>query len=335
MEIYEPPFTISNLMLDKVAYIAEKLGKISNWQNLEAKPHLRRSNRIKSIYSSLRIEANSLPISAVSGIIDGKTVIGDANDIQEVKNAYSAYENISGVNPYDVRELCRLHGIMTKGLVKESGKFRHGNEGVFDDGKCIFVAPPPDMVPVLMYNLFKWMSNMQKKLHPLILSSIFHYEFVFIHPFADGNGRMARLWHTLLLARWKKIFLYIPLESQIEKFQAEYYEAISKCHKLGNSNYFIEFMLTRIAEIVEVVVKQLEINSGNEYVNKLLLVMECSVSYSVAELMSLLQLKSKSAFRKNYLVPALQDKKIQMTIPDKPNSRNQKYVKVSEKQCSL
>lgn len=328
MEIYEPPYKISNFMLEKVASISEKLGKISNWHDLAAKPHLRRSNRIKSIYSSLRIEANSLPMSAVSGIIDGKTVIGDAKEIREVKNAYNAYDKIMEVNPYDINDLCMIHGYMTEGLVKESGKFRSGNEGVFDGGKCIFIAPPPNMVPALMNDLFQWMNRMQGKLHPLIVAAIFHYEFVFIHPFADGNGRMARLWHTALLAKWKKIFLYIPMESQIEKFQTEYYEAIAKCHTKGNSNFFIEFILTRIDEIIDTLIKQIEISSGNEYVNKILMIMETDVSYSVTELMNLLQLKSRSSFRTNYLVPALKSEKIKMTIPDKPNSRNQRYVKV-------
>lgn len=328
MEIYEPPYKISNFMLEKVASISEKLGKISNWHDLAAKPHLRRSNRIKSIYSSLRIEANSLPMSAVSGIIDGKTVIGDAKEIREVKNAYNAYDKIMEVNPYDINDLCMIHGYMTEGLVKESGKFRSGNEGVFDGGKCIFIAPPPNMVPALMNDLFQWMNRMQGKLHPLIAAAIFHYEFVFIHPFADGNGRMARLWHTALLAKWKKIFLYIPMESQIEKFQTEYYEAIAKCHTKGNSNFFIEFILTRIDEIIDTLIKQIEISSGNEYVNKILMIMETDVSYSVTELMNLLQLKSRSSFRTNYLVPALKSEKIRMTIPDKPNSRNQRYVKV-------
>lgn len=328
MEIYEPPYKISNSMLEKVASISEKLGKISNWHDLAAKPHLRRSNRIKSIYSSLRIEANSLPMSAVSGIIDGKTVIGDAKEIREVKNAYNAYDKIMEVNPYDISDLCMIHGYMTEGLVKESGKFRSGNEGVFDGGKCIFIAPPPNMVPALMHDLFQWMNRMQGKLHPLIAAAIFHYEFVFVHPFADGNGRMARLWHTALLAKWKKIFLYIPMESQIEKFQTEYYEAIAKCHTKGNSNFFIEFILTRIDEIIDTLIKQIEISSGNEYVNKILMIMETDVSYSVTELMNLLQLKSRSSFRTNYLVPALKSEKIKMTIPDKPNSRNQRYVKV-------
>ena len=328
MEIYEPPYKISNSMLEKVASISEKLGKISNWHDLAAKPHLRRSNRIKSIYSSLRIEANSLPMSAVSGIIDGKTVIGDAKEIREVKNAYNAYDKIMEINPYDINDLCMIHGYMTEGLVKESGKFRSGNEGIFDGGKCIFIAPPPNMVSVLMNDLFQWMNRMQGKLHPLIVAAIFHYEFVFIHPFADGNGRMARLWHTALLAKWKKIFLYIPMESQIEKFQTEYYEAIAKCHTKGNSNFFIEFILTRIDEIIDTLIKQIEISSGNEYVNKILMIMETDVSYSVTELMNLLQLKSRSSFRTNYLVPALKSEKIRMTIPDKPNSRNQRYVKV-------
>lgn len=191
MERYMPPFTITNQMLMLVAEIAEKTGNISNFHSFETKPHLRRNNRIRSIHSSLAIEANSLSLDEVRSVISGKTVIGPQKEIQEVKNAYRAYEQIGRFDPYSLDDLKRLHGIMTHLTVQESGVFRSHNEGVFKGNQCIFMAPPPHLVPGQTEALFGWMVNARKEIHPLILSSVFHYEFVFIHPFSDGNGRMA------------------------------------------------------------------------------------------------------------------------------------------------
>lgn len=246
MNTYAPPFKLTNTMLDLVASISEKVGRITTGKNLESKPHLRKNNRVKSIYSSLKIEANSLTIGQVRDVIDGKLVLGEQKEIQEVKNAYKAYEKINEIDPYDIEELKHIHGIMTKYLIDESGCFRHGEEGVFNGEECIFMAPPARLVPHLMEELFDWMEREKEEVHPLILSCVFHYEFVFIHPFTDGNGRMARLWHTAILAKWNLIFEYIPIESQIEKFQDDYYDAIAKCHVEGESTVFIEFMLTQI-----------------------------------------------------------------------------------------
>ena len=251
MEGYKPPFTITNSILSYVASISEKVGRITVMNNMENKPHLRRNNRIKSIHSSLKIEANSLSLSQVRDVINGKVVLGEQKEIQEVKNAYNAYEKIAGINPYSIKDLKNFHGIMTKYIVEESGDFRRGEEGVFNGEQCIFMALPARLVPQLIDELFAWMNRVQGEVHLLILASVFHYEFVFIHPFSDGNGRMARLWHTCLLSKWKSVFQYIPIESQIEKFQDEYYNAIVKCHINGDSNVFIEFMLKQIDKIFE------------------------------------------------------------------------------------
>ncbi len=256
MDGYKPPFTITNSMLSHVASVSEKIGRITVMSNMKNKPHLRKNNRIKSIHSSLRIEANSLSLSQVRDVINGKLVLGEAKEIQEVKNAYNAYDKISEINPYSIEELKKLHGIMTKYIVEESGDFRSGEEGVFNGEECIFMAPPARLVPQLMSDLFAWMKKMKDQVHPLILSSVFHYEFVFIHPFTDGNGRMARLWHTALLTKWNPIFEYIPIESQIEKFQDEYYDAIAKCHVEGESTVFIEFMLAQIDSILDELLNQ-------------------------------------------------------------------------------
>lgn len=261
-----PPYEITDKMLEYVSKIMEKVGEINSYTNLNRMPELRRQNRINSIHSSLAIENNQLSEKEVRDIIDGHMVIGDKNDIQEVKNAYEAYENISKINPYSIDELKRIHGIMTFLTVEENGKFRTHGEGVFDGGKCIFMAPPENMVPELMEQLFTWLNEAKDKVHPLILSSVFHYEFVFIHPFSDGNGRMARIWQTTILSKWKEVFEYVPIESLIKKYQSEYYNAISNCNKAGNSNEFIEFMLKIIDETLEQLLKNSqEIKLSNEF----------------------------------------------------------------------
>lgn len=330
MEKYQPPYTITNQMLSYVASISEKIGRITLISNMEKKPHLRKNNRIKSIHSSLRIEANSLTLNQVRDVINGKIVLGEQREIQEVKNAYCAYGKIAEINPYSIRDLKKYQGIMTKYLEEQSGDFRRGEEGVFHGDECIFMAPPAQYVPQLMEELFAWMKEVAREIHPLILSSIFHYEFVFIHPFSDGNGRMARLWHTAILYRWKPIFEYIPIESQIEKFQDDYYEAIAKCHVAGESTLFIEFMLAQVDKILDEITVQVDEDNGQltEYIKKLLGVMEYDVPYTSNTLMEKLGLKSREGFRKNYLRPALDLQMIEMTIPDKPNSRNQRYRKV-------
>ena len=246
-----------------------------------------------------------------------------------MKNAYAAYEKISEINPKSMSDLKKIHGIMTYRTVGESGVFRKGEEGVFSGDRCIFVAPPPNMVNELMKDLFSWVKNSEGTIHPLIMSAVFHYEFVFIHPFADGNGRMARLWHMVMLYRWRNVFEYIPLESQIERFQAEYYDAIAQCHVNGNSDVFIEFMLSMIDQALDEVI--LQVNKTNEsmseYVKRMLEVMEYDVPYTANAIMEALHLKSKETFRKNYIKPAIELGLVKMTLPEKPNSKNQRYVK--------
>lgn len=326
---YKPPFTITNQILMYVSSISEKIGRITATSLLEARPHLRRNNRIKSIHSSLKIEANSLSLNQVRDVINGKMVLGEQKEIQEVKNAYDAYEHILEIDPYNIRQLKKYHGIMTKYLAEESGEFRSGEEGVFQGEQCIFMAPPARFVAQLIDELFLWMKEEKEELHPLIMSCVFHYEFVFIHPFSDGNGRMARLWHTAMLSKWKPVFAYIPIESQIEKFQNGYYEAISRCHAAGESTIFIEFMLAQIDKVLDDIVTQISEENGYlpETVQKLIDVMDYGVPYTSNILMERLNLKSREGFRRNYLHPAIEMNMIQMTIPDKPRSRNQRYVR--------
>lgn len=330
MEKYIPPFTISNTMIEYVSLIMEKIGKLSNYTNLDKMPILRRNNRIKSIHSSLAIEANSLSLNQVKDVINGKTVLGPRKEIQEVKNAYKAYEEIKNYNPYDIEELKRAHKLLTYLTVEESGEFRNGEEGFFDGDKCIFMAPPAKNVPSLMNDLFSWMNDNKNTINPLILSSVFHYEFVFIHPFSDGNGRTARLWQNVILSNYKEIFEYLPIESSIKKYQEEYYEAIDYCNKEGNSNKFIEFMLIMINETLEDVINTSNntIIQNNSYISKLLAIMEYNIPMSSNDIMKKLGIKSKETLRANYLAPAIKEGLIKLTIPDKPTSKNQMYYKI-------
>ncbi len=193
MKIDNPPYTITDKMLNLATSIMEKIGEANYFESLNRFPELRRKTRIQSIHSSLAIENNQLSLFQVEAVINGKAVIGEQKDIQEVKNAYKAYEEIDNVNPYSVDDLKKIQGILTFAIEDDSGKFRNHGEAVYDGDIQIFMAQPHRMVPTLMDNLFNWMNEVKEKVNPLILSSIFHYEFVFINPFSDGNGRTARL----------------------------------------------------------------------------------------------------------------------------------------------
>ena len=315
-------------MLSRTISIAEKLGKIETYHSLKRMPILRRNNKIRSIHSSLAIEANSLSLDEVRDVISGKVVIGPQKEIQEVKNAYQAYELIKEFNPYRIDDLLKAHRILTNLTIEDNGKYRNHAEGVFNGDKVIFVAPPANMVPQLMNDLFFWL-NADKDVPMLIKSCVFHYEMVFIHPFSDGNGRTVRLWQNVLLTQWNSIFEYIPIESMIQKHQNEYYDSIALCHKNGNSNVFIEFMLKMIDETLEEALSNIRKESKNisDQVNKLLEIMEYDIPLSANEIMTRLGIKSKETLRASYLNPALENGLIKRTIPDKPNSKNQKYIK--------
>lgn len=331
MDDYKPPYTITNKMLEYISSIMEKIGKLDNYTNFNKMPVLRKNNRIKSIHSSLAIEANSLSLDQVKDVIAGRTVIGPLKEIQEVKNAYNAYEMINNVNAYSIKDLKKIHGVMTHLTVDESGEFRKGNEGVFDEnGNCIHVCPPPEQVSGLMNKLFDWMHNNKAEIHPLILSSIFHYEFVFIHPFSDGNGRTARLWQNIILSKWKDLFEYLPIETEIHKYQDNYYKAINNCNYSGDSTEFIEFMLKMIDEVLNDTLNTSSHPLTETWINinKLLNVMEYNIPITANDIMNKLGIKSKETLRATYLDPALREGVVALTIPDKPTSKNQMYYKV-------
>ena len=330
MDKYIPPFEISNEMLKKVSDIMEKIGKLDSFTNLDKTPYLRKQTKINSVHSSVAIENNPLSLEQVKDVINGKLVIGEQKDIQEVKNAYKAYEMLKDINTYSIDDLKKVHGVMTFLVEEVSGEFRTTSEGVFDDnGNCIFVCPPGDRVNSLMNDLFEWLNENKDTIHPLILSSIFHYEFVFIHPFTNGNGRTVRLWQNSILYKWKDIFEYLPIESKIHKYQDEYYDSIAKCHKNANSNVFIEFMLKMIDETLDEAISTSHLPITNETINinKLLDVMESGKPMTATEIMEKLGIKSKETLRGQYLDPAIKQGLVSLTIPDKPTSKNQMYYK--------
>ncbi len=250
MKNKKPPFEITNPMISYVAEIAELVGKLSA---VSANPTLRRSNRIRTIHGSLAIEQNTLSLEQVTAVLNDKHVLAPPKDIAEVKNAYEIYERLEELNPYSVDDLLTAHGIMTRGLVEGSGVFRTRPVGVVDsEGHVLHFGTLPQYVPDLVTELLDWARN--SEVHMLIRSCVFHYELELIHPFADGNGRVGRLWHTLLLSKWNPAFAWLPVESIIHDRQREYYDAINVSNEAGESTVFIEFMLSAIkASLIEAI----------------------------------------------------------------------------------
>ena len=335
MSNYKPPFHITEKMTSLIAEISEQVGRISFLQEKTINPHLRRENRIRTIHSSLAIEHNSLSLEQVTAIIDGKRILGNPTEIKEVQNAYEAYELMLKLDPLSVKDLLKAHKLMIEGLVKENGRFRSGGVGVFEGDKLIHMAPPAEFVSEHIQNLIEWYKK--SEFHPLIKSAVFHYEFEFIHPFFDGNGRIGRMWHSLLLGKWKDLFFWLPIEELIQSRQKEYYEALGTADTQSDSSAFVELML----EIIKDSLDKIEVvgNSTDQVgdqvtdqdkspVERLLMALGNN-TLSATELMKILGLSHKPTFRKNYLTPALEQKLIERTIPDKPNSKNQKYRRKS------
>ena len=245
MKNKQPPFQITNKIIDDVAEISELTGRLSAHDHLSSNPNLRRTNRIRTIHGSLAIEQNTLSLEQVTAVLNGKHVLAPPKDIAEVKNAYEIYERLDELDPYSVDDLLTAHGIMTRGLVEESGMFRTRPVGVVDqEGHVLHFGTLPQYVPDLVMELLDWAKH--SDLHMLIRSCVFHYELELIHPFADGNGRIGRLWHTLLLSKWNPVFAWLPVESIIHDHQQKYYDAINASNDAGESTAFIEFMLSTI-----------------------------------------------------------------------------------------
>ena len=243
---YRPPFTRNGRIDSLCMETAELVGALSPGAPLAKSPALHRKLRIQTIHSSLLIEGNELDEEAVTALLDGKRVLGDARDILEVENARRAYDLLPELDPHSLDDLLRAHKEMMDGLVGEAGRFRSGNVGVFDGDVLIHAGTPAAYVPEVMADIFSWMK--ETDMHPLLASCVFHFEFEFCHPFSDGNGRVGRLWHTLLLSRWRPVLAWLPVESTIRRRQSGYYEALAKSDATGSSELFVEFMLEAIRD---------------------------------------------------------------------------------------
>lgn len=247
--MYKPPYDLNEKILNYVTLITEKLTRLEI--NLDQKKdlYLRKASKIKSVNSSCAIEANSLSEEEVNSVINGKIVLAPQREIKEVKNAYAAYENISNYSPYNINSFLNAHKTLTSDLIEESGVFRKGDVGVYDGTNIIHMGARPEFVYEQIESLFTWAKN--SELNPLIKSSIIHFEIEFIHPFSDGNGRMGRLWQSLVLYKYNEIFEYLPIETLIYEHQQEYYDAINSAEKDAESTAFIEFMLDMILKTIE------------------------------------------------------------------------------------
>ena len=294
--MYTPPFTITYEILRLVSEISERVGELNVMLGERMpSPMLRKENQIKTIHSSLAIEHNSLSLQQVTDVINGKHVLGAPNEIQEVKNAVQAYQLMQSLDAFQEKDLLRAHGLMMTDLVENAGQYRKGGVGVFAGEQCIHMAPPADRVPFLMADLFQWISTTDT--HPLVSSCVFHYEFEFIHPFMDGNGRMGRYWQTMLLSRWKGIFAWLPVETIVKQHQQDYYNAIAQSDAQGNSTIFIDFMLKCILQTIKEQQKVTDkVTDKSE--DKLLNIIRETPTITIPQLMQMLSM-SDSGVRKN------------------------------------
>ncbi len=303
-------------MLSLVASIAEAVGRM---QATGMTLRLRRVNRVRTIQGSLAIEGNTLDEQQITAILEGKRVAAPPREIREVQNALAVYDKLPEWNPLQERDLLAAHALLMKGLLESAGSYRQRGVGVMGQNEVVHMAPPANRVPELMTNLFQWLQ--QTDFHPLVASSIFHYEFEFIHPFDDGNGRMGRFWQSLLLYQWSPVFEHLPIESMIFAHQQDYYDALNQSTQAGDSAPFLSFMLRTIKATLDTTPQ--DNPQHTPQVEALLGVLQGEMTRS--ELMTALGLSDRKSFRERYLQPALQAGLIEMTIPDKPNSRFQKY----------
>lgn len=306
-----------------VAQISESIGRLTVLTQIQDGLKLRKANRIRAIQGTLAIEGNTLSEEQITAILNGKPVIAPPKEVQEVRNAIKAYEAFQQWKPSSEQDLLQAHQILMTGLIDEVGQFRHGGVGVMSGDRVVHMAPPANQVNRLIGELLQWLDESPE--HPLIKSSVFHYEFEFIHPFADGNGRMGRLWQTLILSQWNPIFANIPVDSLIYQNQKAYYDALQASTDQTDSAPFIEFILQMILDaILSSTVTDQVGEHDSDQVNRLIALMD-KHEYTLAELMSLLGLSHRATFQKNYLNPAIKAELIERTIPDKPKSPKQKY----------
>ena len=315
----KPPYTITPEILSLVERIGEAIGK-AEAAGLGLDFQQRREARVRTVHGTVAIEGNALSEDQVSAILDGKRVVGPLRDIQEVRNAIAAYERAEDWTPSSEADLLASHERLMAGLMDALGRYRTRQVGVVGPDTVHHIGPPARRVPELMTDLLAWLGKTRE--HPLIASSVFHYEFEFIHPFEDGNGRLGRLWQTLILRRWKPLFAHVPAESVVHDRQSAYYEAIEQSSSAGASTQFIHFMLDAILDAIREGTPQ-ETPQVSPQVGRLLRMLDGEMSRS--EVLEALGLRDRKWLRQGYLAPALRDGLIEMTRPDAPSARNQRY----------
>lgn len=344
---YQPPFTITPKIINQISAISQQLGQLDR-SPLQASPQLRKQNRIRTIQGTLAIEGNSLTTDQITAILNGTPVLGPPREISEVQGAIRAYETLPSLNPTDRHDFLQAHRLLMADILTAPGKLRTSGVGIYKGTKVSHIAPPAKQVPRLIDDLLHWLATTDH--HPLITSSVFHYELEFIHPFTDGNGRMGRLWQTLILGQWNDLFYLLPIESLIKDQQDRYYQALEQADQAADSTPFIIFMLdiidTALCQNMAVSGQRPQsatITSGppddqvsdqvsdqadqvSDQVKQLLAVMDDQY-WSTTALMERLSLTRKPTFRKNYLNPALQAGLVVMKYPDSPRSPKQKYKK--------
>jgi Fic family protein len=317
---YQPPFTLNGSILSLVTEIAQSVGRLSAQPEHANALRLRRINRIRTVQGSLAIEGNTLSEEQITAILDGKRIIAPPKDVQEARNALAVYEQLDAWQPASEQHLLDAHALLMKGLIDDAGHYRQGGVGVMKGDQVVHMAPPANRVSKLMRDLLQWLETTDQP--PLIASCVFHYEFEFIHPFADGNGRMGRLWQTLILSRWQPLFAHVPVESLVHAHQAEYYAAINDSTQQADSAPFILFMLSMLRDAILSVSPQVT-PQVTPQVAELLKHVVGEVSRE--KLQAALGLADRKSFRERYLRPALDAGLIAMTRPDKLNSRLQCY----------
>jgi len=333
MSRYQPPLTLTTRMLALIAEISEQIGQLTALDERLQTPQLRRSNRIRTIQASLAIENNTLSIEQVTAVLAGRRVLGLPREIQEVRNAFATYEAMPAWRSSSRADLLRAHELLMGGLIDDCGQFRRAGVGIYRGEKLVHMAPPPSRVAHLMDDLLAWLGD--SDWHPLIVSCVFHYEFEFIHPFADGNGRMGRLWQTLILSQWRSVLAYLPVEAVIREQQDAYYAALSAADQLADSTPFVEFMLQALSVALKEAaaaesVTDLVTDLVTDPVAKLLAALHVNGPLKISDLMVEVGLAHKATFRANYLKPALAADLIEMTHPESPSSPAQKYRLTSQ-----
>ncbi len=320
---YTPPYAITAEIVRLVAEIGEIVGRFTPTAEVTIPPRLRRENRIRSIQGSLAIEQNSLSLDQVTAVIQGRRVLGSPREIQEVRNAFAAYEALPHWSPTDMNDLLAAHRKLMAGLVDEPGVFRRGGIGVFKGQQVVHVAPQAQRVPKLMADLLNWLKTTPE--HPLIAGCLFHYELEFIHPFADGNGRMGRLWQTLILSRWQPWLAFVPLESVIHERQEAYYQALRKSDQEATATRFIAFILAALRDTLKQIAGTDQVGDHvTDQVKSFLRALSVG-DMTLSEAMKKLSLAHRPSFRSNYVHPALKMGLVEMTQPDAPRSPTQRY----------